>query len=53
MRLHRISLRNYRGVEESDVQFAETGVTIVEGRNEVGKSSLAEALDLLLSVPDS
>ncbi len=53
MKLHRIVLRNYRGVEASTVEIAGDGVTIIEGRNEVGKSSLAEALDLVLSVPDS
>lgn len=53
MKVHRISLRNYRGVTEADVSFAETGVTIVEGDNEVGKSSLAEALRLVLDERDS
>jgi hypothetical protein len=53
MRLHRIELRNYRGVGSSSVTFPTSGVTIVEGDNEVGKSSLAEALDLILDAPDS
>lgn len=53
MKVHRISLRNYRGVSESDVSFADTGVTIVEGANEVGKTSLAEALRLVLDERDS
>lgn len=50
MRLHRIYLRNYRGVEESTVEFATTGVTIVEGPNEIGKTSIADAFSLLLDV---
>ena len=53
MRLHRVHLRNYRGVTESDVSFLPTGVTIVEGPNEVGKTSLPEALHLAIKHPDS
>lgn len=53
MRLIRLSLRDFRGVDESDVRFLRDGVTVVEGPNEIGKSSLAEALDLLLTVQDS
>jgi energy-coupling factor transporter ATP-binding protein EcfA2 len=48
MRLHRITLADYRGVRERTVQFAEQGVTIVAGPNEIGKTSLVEALDLLV-----
>jgi hypothetical protein len=53
MRIHRIRLRNYRGVDEHEVVFPPTGVTVVQGDNEVGKSSLAEALDLLFDAQDS
>ncbi|MCA9829393.1 MAG: AAA family ATPase [Dehalococcoidia bacterium] len=53
MRINEITLRNYRGVRERTVKFAETGVTVVEGENEAGKSSLIEGLFLLLEVPDS
>ncbi|MFN2251034.1 MAG: AAA family ATPase [Anaerolineae bacterium] len=53
MRLHRITLRNFRGVVEHDVELAEAGVTIIEGDNETGKSSLAEGVDLILEFPDS
>lgn len=49
MKLHRLVLRNWRGVEEREVRFAETGVTVVEGPNETGKSSLVEALDALFT----
>ena len=31
MKLHRVQLRNYRGVVNSDVSFSQNGVTIVEG----------------------
>ena len=53
MKIHRISLRDFRGVVEADVEFATDGVTIVQGPNEVGKSSLADALDMLIADPDS
>ena len=53
MRLHRVRLRNYRGVVDSTVEFATDGVTVVEGDNEVGKSCIPEALDLILCFKDS
>ena len=43
MRIHRITLRNYRGTTERTLEFCD-GVTVIEGRNEVGKSTLVEAL---------
>ena len=53
MRLNRVRLLNYRGVACSDVSFSPGGVTIVEGQNEVGKTSIAEALQLAIERPDS
>ena len=53
MRLLRVQLRNYRGVTASDVSFSRSGVTIVEGPNEAGKTSIAEALQLAIDYPDS
>ena len=55
MRVHRIRLRNYRRVADSEVTLADDGVTIVEGDNEVGKTSLPEALGMILNAkfPDS
>ncbi len=52
MRIHRIKLCNYRGVSHSEVMFPVQGVTIIEGDNEIGKTSLSEAIDLLLSERD-
>ncbi|MDO5617219.1 AAA family ATPase [Kocuria sp.] len=48
MRLHSIELTNFKGVENRRVDFAEHGVTVLVGQNETGKSSVIEALDLLL-----
>jgi chromosome segregation ATPase len=49
VKVHRITLTNFKGVAEATVTFADEGVTIVEGDNEAGKSTLIEALDLLLN----
>lgn len=53
MRITRITLRDFRGVGSAQVEFVRDGVTIVEGRNEAGKSTIADAIDMLLSDPDS
>ncbi|EFV14820.1 AAA family ATPase [Segniliparus rugosus] len=53
MRLHRIKLEHYRGVRDREVVFAADGVTVVEGPNESGKSSMIEALDLLFEAKDA
>ncbi|HEY9314241.1 AAA family ATPase [Williamsia sp.] len=50
MKLHRLRLSNFRGIVEREIEFAAVGVTVVEGANEAGKSSMIEALDLLLEV---
>lgn len=52
MRLHRLVLSNYRGIGHREIEFADRGVTVVSGPNEVGKSSMIEALDLLLESKD-
>ena len=48
-----MQLRNYRGVVKSDVNFSQSGVTIVEGPNEVGKTAISEGLQLAIDLPDS
>jgi len=53
VKIKRLHLKNYRGTAERTLQFPDHGVIIVEGPNEVGKSSLAEALDLLFAELDS
>lgn len=52
MRLHRMVLTNYRGITHREIQFPDTGVVVVSGANEIGKSSMIEALDLLLAAKD-
>ncbi|MHB1537006.1 MAG: AAA family ATPase [Solirubrobacteraceae bacterium] len=53
MRIHRISLRDFRGVGPLDVELDPAGVTVIEGRNEVGKTSIADGFLLLLDYRDS
>jgi len=53
LRLLRLRLAAVRGVAECEVEFAPRGVTVVEGPNESGKTTLAESLDLLLEKLDS
>lgn len=50
LRVHRIRLTDFRGVPEREVCFAEQGITLVSGPNEIGKSSLVDALDLLIDL---
>ncbi|MCZ8377300.1 AAA family ATPase [Mycobacterium sp. CPCC 205372] len=52
MKLHRLVLTNYRGISHREIDFPDHGVVVVSGANEVGKSSMIEALDLLLEAKD-
>ena len=53
MRLLAVGVRNFRGVRERSVNLAPVGVTIIQGPNEVGKTSLADAVDLLITYADN
>ena len=52
MRLHSIRLIDYRAITDATVDFS-SGVTIVEGPNEVGKSSIHQAITQLREDKDS
>ncbi|CPY81116.1 hydrolase [Mycobacteroides abscessus] len=52
MKLHRLSVTNYRGITHRDITFPERGVVVVGGANEIGKTSMIEALDLLIESKD-
>ena len=52
MKLHRLVLNNYRGIAHREIEFPDHGVVVVSGANEIGKSSMVEALDLLLESRD-
>src|SRR3990172_2915587 len=53
MRFLRLRIANYRGIAAAEVQFGSVGITLVQGPNEVGKTSLGEAIGLLFEFPDS
>ena len=52
MKLHRLVLKNYRGIDYRELDFPDHGVVVISGANEIGKSSMVEALDLLLESKD-
>jgi len=52
VRLVRLSLENWRGVTARDIEF-DQGVTLIEGPNEIGKSTIVEALQMLFKELDS
>ncbi|SOJ56550.1 DNA replication and repair protein RecF [Mycobacterium simulans] len=52
MKLHRLILTNYRGIAHREIEFPDHGVVLVCGANEIGKTSMIEALDLLMEFKD-
>lgn len=53
MKFLHLRIANYRGTESAEVPFAPGGITLIQGPNETGKTSLAEAIQLLFIYPDS
>ncbi len=53
MRFERIVIRNFRGIREYRLELPAEGVVVIEGENELGKSSIAEALWMVFESPDS
>jgi putative ATP-dependent endonuclease of OLD family len=49
MRVSRLSIENFRGIAKAVLHFS--GHTLLIGGNNVGKSTICEALDLVLG-PD-
>ncbi|NAZ82394.1 AAA family ATPase, partial [Kineococcus sp. R8] len=49
MRLHRLRLDDFRGVEHRELVLPDAGVVVLEGANEIGKTSMVDALDMLLT----
>jgi putative ATP-dependent endonuclease of OLD family len=46
MRVRRLKITNFRGISQGGVDFA--GHTLLVGGNNIGKSTVCEALDLVL-----
>jgi chromosome segregation ATPase len=53
VRLKSIKIKHFRSIIEKEIEFPETGVTVIWGPNEIGKSCIAEALYLLFTYKDS
>ena len=53
MKLLRLKVANYRGIDMREVKFSPLGITRIEGPNESGKSSLGEAIDIILNYQDN
>lgn len=50
MRIHAISLKNFRGIKNLEVtDIPETGVTVIHGRNEAGKTTILKAIEALFN----
>jgi len=48
MRFNRLKVSNWRGIRDCEITFADQGITALVGDNEVGKSSLIEAVTHLM-----
>ncbi|MGC1207910.1 MAG: AAA family ATPase, partial [Ornithinimicrobium sp.] len=48
MRIHRLHLQHVKGVTDAQIELPDSGVVVLAGPNEVGKSTFLEALDRLL-----
>lgn len=48
MILHRLTIEDFRGVVREEVDLPPRGVLVIEGPNESGKTSLMDALEMLL-----
>ncbi len=53
MKLLRLKVTNYRGINTREVKFSPLGITRIEGPNESGKSSLGEAINIILDYQDN
>jgi DNA repair exonuclease SbcCD ATPase subunit len=53
MKLLRLKVTNYRGVNTREIKFSPLGITRIEGPNESGKSSLGEAINVIFSYHDN
>lgn len=50
MRLHRLTLRDVKGVRERTIDFPDQGVLVIEGPNEIGKTTLLDGFEALLTL---
>jgi len=53
MKLLRLKVANYRGINTREIKFSPLGITRIEGPNESGKSSLGEAINTIFDYQDN
>jgi DNA repair exonuclease SbcCD ATPase subunit len=53
MKLLRLKVVNYRGINTREIKFSPIGITRIEGPNESGKSSLGEAINTIFDYRDN
>jgi predicted ATP-binding protein involved in virulence len=53
MKLHRLKVTNYRGINSREIKFSPLGITRIDGANESGKTSLGEAINTIFDFPDN
>jgi len=53
VRFLHLRVANYRGIGACELSFGPAGITLVQGPNEAGKTSLSEAIGILFEYPDS
>lgn len=49
MILHSLTIENFKAIEREAIEFGDTGITLIEGRNESGKTSVFDAFRLLIN----
>lgn len=47
MRLSKIKIRNYRSIKDIEFDFPESGILVLVGENNAGKSNIIRAIDLI------
>src|SRR5689334_21801756 len=52
MKLHRLRVANFAGVREADIEFGH-GLNVLYGPNDLGKSTLVDAIRLALLLPQT
>lgn len=48
MQIHGVTLTNFRGIDHKELTFQSQGITVISGPNQSGKSSVIEAIGLVL-----
>lgn len=47
MKLSRIRIQNYRSIKDTVFDFPESGILVLVGENNAGKSNIIRAIDLI------